>query len=132
MTPNEALVGRTYPPVPFRVEPERVRAFAAAVGHAGDGVPPTFATVPEIAAGLANVLADPDLGLDLSRILHGEQAYEWARPLEVGETLTAEATIERIRGRGSIWFLTIRTSLRDGSGATVVTARSTLIVRGEL
>ena len=129
MALNEALQGKTYPAVPFVVEAERVRAFAGAVAHAGAGVPPTFATVPEIAAGLANVIGDPELGLDLSAVLHGEQEYEWVRPLRVGEAVEAEATIESIRGRGSMRFLTLRTFLRDEAGLTVVVARSTLIVR---
>ena len=126
---NEALQGTSYPPVTFVVQEQRVRAFAAAVADPCGGVPPTFATAPEIAAGLANVIADPELGLDLSSVLHGEQEYTWTRPLRVGETLIAEATIESIRGRGSTRFLTLRTVLREASGETVVVGRSTLIVR---
>ena len=126
---NEALQGTSYPPVTFVVQEQRVRAFAAAVADPCGGVPPTFATAPEIAAGLANVIGDPELGLDLSAVLHGEQEYEWVRPLRVGEAVEAEATIESIRGRGSMRFLTLRTFLRDEAGLTVVVARSTLIVR---
>jgi hypothetical protein len=126
---NDALQGKTYPPVSFAVEDRRVRAFATAVAHPGDGVPPTFVTAPEVAAGLANVVADKELGLDLSQVLHGEQEYEWARGLRVGETVTAEATIERIRGRGSMRFLTLRTIVRDEAEEIVVVGRSTLIVR---
>ncbi len=129
MTLNASLVGKTYPPIAFTLVAGRVAAFAAAVGHPGAGVPPTFATVPELAAGLANVLADPDLGLDLSRVLHGEQEYEWERPLGIGETGAAEATIEEIRSRGGLDFLTLRTRLRDEAGRVVVVARSRLIVR---
>jgi acyl dehydratase len=126
---NEALQGKTYPAVVFEIEEQRARAFAAAVAHAGGGVPPTFATAPEIAAGLANVIADPELELDLSSVLHGEQEYEWTRALRVGETVSAEATIESVRGRGSMRFLTLSTLLRDEAGETVVVGRSTLIVR---
>jgi len=129
MTLNASLVGKTYPRIAFALVAERVAAFAEAVGHPGAGVPPTFATVPELEAGLANVLADPDLGLDLSRVLHGEQEYEWARPLSIGETGTAEASIEEIRSRGGIEFLTLRTELRDEAGQVVVVALSRLIVR---
>jgi N-terminal half of MaoC dehydratase len=128
---NDTLAGKTYPPVVFVVEEQRVRAFAAAVGHPGGGMPPTFVTAPEVAAGLANVIADPELGLDLSSVLHAEQEYEWTRPLRVGEIVTAEATIESIRGRGSMRFLTLRTLLRDETGGTVLAARNTLIVRGD-
>ncbi len=130
MTLNASLVGKTYPPLAFSLVAGRVASFATAVGHPGTGVPPTFATVPELAAGLANVLADRDFGLDLSRVLHGEQEYEWTRPLAIGETLTAQATIEEIRSRGGLEFLTLRTELRDEAGIVVVMARSKLLVRG--
>jgi hypothetical protein len=126
---NEALQGKAYPPVAFEVEEPRVRAFAAAVGYAGGEVPPTFATAPEHAAGLANVIADAELGLDLSKVLHGEQEYEWIRPMRLGESLTAETVIESIRGRGAMRFVTLRTLLRDEAGETIVVGRSTLIVR---
>jgi len=126
---NPAIAGKRYPPVEFVLDAERVGAFATAIGHPTDDVPPTIVTVPEIAAGLANVLADPELGLDLTRVLHGEQEYEWGRPFTVGERVVAEATIEDIRSRGGLKILRLRTELRDEAGSTVVVGRSTLIVR---
>ena len=126
---NADLVGKAYPPVRVEVDVERVRAFAHAVSHPGQGVPPTFATVPEILAGLGNVVRDRDLRVDLSRVLHGDQEYRWERPIEVGETLVAHAMIESIRGKGETEFLGIRTELRDDADELVVLARSTLIVR---
>ena len=128
---NAALQGKTYPAVRFTFDAERVRAFAEAVGHRGAGVPPTMLTVPEIEAGLRNAVSDPDLGVDLARVLHGEQAYEWSRPVAVGHTVFAEATIESVRGRGALQFLTLRTDLRDERGEPVALARSTLLVRDE-
>lgn len=123
------LDGRRYPPVPFVLDEGRVRAFARAIGHSSDGVPPTIVTVPEIEAGLANVVADPELGIDLSGVLHSEQEYEWHRALSAGETLTAEARIEGIRARGGMRFVTLRTELRDEAGGLVAEGRTTLIVR---
>lgn len=130
MTLNASLVGKSYPPLAFALVADRVARFAEAVGHPGAGVPPTFATVPELAAGLENVLADPELGLDLARVLHAEQEYEWIRPLALGQEITAFATIHEIRSRGDLEFLTLRTELRDEDGDVVVAARSRLIVRG--
>ena len=127
---NGDLVGKTYPPVRIEVDPERVRAFAGAIAHPGEGVPPTFATVPEIAAGLGNVVADPELGVDLARVLHGDQEYRWERPIRVGDALVAHAMIDSIRGRGETEFLGIRTEIRDDADELVVAARTTLIVRG--
>jgi hypothetical protein len=128
---NVALQGKAYPEISIVIEPERVDAFARAVAHRAGGVPPTFVTVPEIAAGLARAVADPELGLELLAVLHGEQEYEWHRALRLGETVTARSTIESIRGRGGRWFLVLRTVLVDGAGEEVVVARSTLIVREE-
>jgi N-terminal half of MaoC dehydratase len=128
---NGSLEGKKYPAVRVTIDEDRVRTFAHAVDHRGPGVPPTILTVPEIEAGLRNVLADPELGVDLARVLHGEQSYEWSRPVAVGETLVAEASIESIRGRGALRFLSLRTDVRDGRGVPVALARTTLLIRGE-
>jgi hypothetical protein len=128
---NPVLVGKTYPAQTFRLDADRVAAFRDAVGHPGAGVPPTMVTAPELAAGLVNVVGDPELGVDLAHVVHGQQEYVWERPLRSDELLTAEATIEDIRTKGGLGFLTLRTDVRDDQGRTVVTARSTLIVRGD-
>jgi hypothetical protein len=131
MAVSSDVEGSTYPPVRFRVDEVRVRAFADAVGYQGPGVPPTIVTVPELEAGLDRVVSDPRLGIDLSRILHGEQEYRWSRPVAVGETLTASATIEGVRDKGGMRFLSLRTEVVDEAGELVASGRSTLIVRGD-
>ena len=112
------------------IEETAVERFARAVGDPIGDVPPTFLTVPEIAAGLAPAIADEELGLDLSRLLHGEQEYEWHRPLRMGERLEATSRIASIRGRGDLEIVTIATDLVDASGESVASARSVMIVRG--
>ena len=131
MSLNAALQGTSYPAVRYTFDAERVQAFADAVGHRGSGVPPTMLTAPEIEAGLRNVVSDPHLGVDLARVLHSEQVYEWARPVSVGVTVVAQATIESIRGRGAMHLVTLRTDLRDERGGAIAVARNTLLVRGE-
>ncbi len=131
MALNHDLEGKVYPASRFTLDDARVRAFADAVGQRGPGVPPTIVTVPEIDAGLRNVVSDPELGVDLSRVLHGEQEYAWSRTAAVGETLTAEAVIESIRSKGAVGFLTLRTEIRDEAGDLVASGRCTLVVRGE-
>jgi hypothetical protein len=128
---NASLEGKTYPAVRVTIDEEGVRAFARAVDQRGPGVPPTILTVPELEAGLNNVVSDPELGVDLARVLHGEQAYEWLRPVTRGEALVTQASIESIRGRGALQFLTLRTEVRDERGDRVALARSTLLIRGE-
>jgi acyl dehydratase len=127
---NPAAEGTRYPEVAFHVDPERVAAFARAVGHGAPGVPPTFVTAAEFAV-LPHVIGDPNLALDFSRVVHGSQEYVFERPLRMGETLTVRARIGSIRQKGANGFVTIAMELTDQDGRPVCTARSQMIERGE-
>ena len=121
------MQGKVYPDVAFTVDPARVAAFREAVGQQ-EGVPPTFATLAEFTA-LPEVIGDPELALDFSRILHGSQSYEYVRPLREGETLTVRSRIESIRERAGAGFLMLVTELLDAAGAVVCVARSSMVER---
>jgi hypothetical protein len=125
---NEALAGKVYPPVRFAVSRERVEAFARAVGSPGAGVPPTFATAPEIEA-MRAVIDDPELDLDFSRVVHADQSYGWRRPIAIGDELIATSSIESIRSKAGSELLVVATEIADADGAPVVSARCTLVVR---
>lgn len=124
---NAAAAGKVYPDAPFTVDPERVAAFRAVFDEV-TGVPATFATAAEFTV-IPQIVADPELGLDFSRVLHGSQEYAFERPLTEGETLTIRSKIESIREMGGSAFLVLAIELVDPDGVTVCTARSTLIER---
>lgn len=126
---NAAAAGKVYPDAPFTVDPDRVAAFRAVFGEAG-GVPATFVTAAEFAI-IPIVVADAELELDFSRVLHGSQEYAYRRPLREGETLVIRSRIESIRSLGSNAFMTLVTELVEPEGNVVCTARSTLIERAE-
>jgi acyl dehydratase len=125
---NPALEGRVYPSVVFTVDAERVERFRAAVGGPPHGVPPTFVTVAEFEV-FPTIVADVELGMDYARILHGTQEYGFARPLRLGETLTATSRIVSIRTRGETSLMTVETELVDADGGRVALGRSTMIER---
>lgn len=124
---NAAVAGKVYPDAHFTVDPDRVAAFRA-VFDEPSGVPSTFVTAAEFTV-IPDIVADPELGLDFSRVLHGSQEYEFQRPLEEGETLLVRSRIESIREMGANAFLVLVTELLEPSGVVVCTARSTLIER---
>ena len=124
---NDGAEGTRYPDVEFVVTPERVAAFRDVFGHA-EGVPPTFLTAAEFTA-LPQVVGDPGLALDFSRVLHGGQEYELMRPPREGETLTVRARIDSIRIRGGTGFLVIAMDMLDRAGELVARSRSTMIER---
>jgi acyl dehydratase len=125
---NPDAVGTVYPAVDVIIDPKRVAAFRSLFGIA-DGVPPTFVTAAEFAA-LPQVVADPNLALDFTRVVHGSQEYEFRRPLREGETVSVRARIESIRQKGDSGFVTIVMDLIDVDGELVCTARSQMVERG--
>jgi acyl dehydratase len=107
----------------------RDRAAAQAAGHADVIAPPTFAIVISMAsAGVA--MADPGLGLNYSMVVHGEQQFEYSRPIVAGDVLIAQPTITDIRNAGRNVMLTTSTEIRTVDGELVCTAVGTLVERG--
>jgi len=143
---NADLVGRSYPPVRYEVGREKLREFATAVGETGPmyhdeatavaaGLPalpavPTFPIVLSTLAGQA-VYDDPRLGLDFDRVVHGEQSFEYDRPVYAGDQLVATARIAQIRSRGLHETITIETLIESESGEPVCRTSSTIVMRGE-
>jgi len=121
----------------YVVELPKVRAFALAVHDrfgAADPprLPPTFpvcATVEYVTR-----LIVEQLKLDRRRVVHGEQEYEYIRPLRVGDRLLCRARVvedfvkTRSRG-GEMRFVVTETDMCDAlSGELVLRERSTALV----
>jgi acyl dehydratase len=144
---NPELQGRSYPATaPYLVGREKVREFARAVlatsplnldpeaaraaGYADVVAPPTFATVIQDAT-LQQLLADEDAGVDFSRVVHGDQRFTFTRPIVAGDELTAVMTVTSVKTLGGHAMVTAESAIADATGAHVVTATSTLVVRGD-
>ena len=144
---NPELVGRVFPPTPpYLVGREKVREFARAVlsasplnfdpeaaraaGYADVIAPPTFPVVVQEKT-LAQLLAAPDGGIDFSRVVHGEQRFSYTRPIVAGDELTAQLTVSSVKSLGGNSMVTADSVITDATGAHVVTAISTLVVRGD-
>jgi acyl dehydratase len=144
---DPSFVGRTYPPTaPYQVGREKIREFAAAIGatdaahhdpeaaralgYADVVAPPTFPVVITMAAS-REIVNDPELGVDYSRVVHGEQRFAYARPVVAGDSLVCVNSVDEIVSRGGHDFLTTRTDVRTQDGEPVVTVWSKLVVRGE-
>src|SRR6185436_19960135 len=81
MPVDQSLVGREFPPTqPYRVSAEKVRELADATGSAAGPVPATFPIVMAFEA--MNTFLE-DVGVELQRIVHGEQRFAYERPITV-------------------------------------------------
>lgn len=140
-------MGRSFPPTPpYLVGREKVREFAAAVfatdpvsfdvaaaqaaGHADLVAPPTFAVVVQQLT-LDQLLADPEAGIDFSRVVHGDQRFTFSRPIVAGDELTATLTVTSVKSLGAHSMVTAESVIVDDAGEHVVTTVSTLVVRGD-
>ena len=147
MALDPSLVGHVYPPAePYLVTREKIREFATAIGapeatfrdpvaaraagYPDVLAPPTFAIVLT-SAGIQQLVDDPKLGLDFSRVVHGDQRFSYARPIHAGDRLVSVVCIEQISTRAGHGFLTSRTEIATEDGEPVVTAWAKLVVRGE-
>jgi acyl dehydratase len=81
-------------------------------------------------ASSGHAMADEDLGLDYSMVVHGEQRFSHARPLHAGDVVVAQTTITDITPRRTMTMLTTRTDITTTGGEHVCTALSTLVERG--
>ena len=146
MAINRDYLGRTFPATaPYEVSRVKIAEFADAIGDpdplyrdaeaartAGypDVIaPPTFPIVISM-RGSGEIIADPDLGVDYSMVVHGEQKFSYTRPLHAGDVVTSQSTISDIRKAGRNEMVTTSTEVRDAGGEHIVTAYSTLVVRG--
>ncbi len=123
------VVGRSYPATPpFEVTEERVRAFVESTGADYDGsVPPTFPIVPAFDAMMSFLDAE---GLDLSRIVHGEQRFAYERPVAVGDVLTCALTVASLRSIGGNDIVGTTSAVTGPDGEVVCTGTATLVHRG--
>ena len=141
-----SAAGRSYPPTdPYEVGIEHVREFASAIGdtnplyrdraaaraagHPDVLAPPTFPFVLAFRA-TRQVIEDPELAIDYSRVVHGEQSFVYARPIRAGDRVSTTVTIDSVKSMGGHTMLTTRSDLATVEGEHVVTAFSTLVIRG--
>ena len=142
---DQAFVGRTYPPTaPYEVGREKIREFAEAVGDRHPAyldpqaakdlgypeviTPPTFPIVISMPAA-DQVVYDPALGLDWSRVVHGDQRFVYERPMRAGDRIVCVVTVAAIRSMGGNDMITLITELRTEEGELVCTAHALLVAR---
>lgn len=146
MEPSQDLVGKVMGTVTFPIEAGKVREFAksiqdpnpvfrdpaaaAAAGFSAIPAPPTYTVAAaHFQEGESGIMS---LGLDLARVLHGEQEWTYHRRPVVGDVLTGETKVlsvdQKPGARGGVMtFVKLGTTYVDQKGEPVVTEVSTVI-----
>ncbi|RFU41147.1 MaoC family dehydratase [Actinomadura logoneensis] len=144
MAINRDFIGRTFPPSePYEVSRVKIREFADAIGdpspvyrdpeaaraagHPDVIAPPTFPIVVSLGG---NALTDPGLGINFAMVVHGEQRFEYVRPVRAGDVVTCTSTITEIRSIGNNEKVDIVTEIRTTGGELVCKSFNTIVERG--
>jgi len=114
---------------PLYVDPDAARRGPFGTVVAPPTYPIAFMT-QAMAGGMETFL---ELGLNFMTLVHGEQEFEYARPIRAGETLTLTGRIadvyEKAGSSGPLDFVVLETEARDTEGRPVFFSRNTLISR---
>jgi len=146
MSLDPSFIGRTYPAAEvYEVGREKIREFADAIGdsnpiyrdpdaarragHPDVIAPPTFPIVITARIG-EQVIFDPVLGLDYTKVVHGSQRFEVTRPVRAGDRLTGVLTVDNIQAAAGNDLISTRVDVSTEDGESVVTAFATLVARG--
>ncbi|RSM65728.1 MaoC family dehydratase N-terminal domain-containing protein [Amycolatopsis sp. WAC 01376] len=147
MALDQSFTGRAYPPTStYEVSREKIREFADALGdtnplyrdteaakaagHPDVIAPPTFLTIINLAS-INAIVSDPELGLDYSRMVHGDQRFTYTRPVHAGDVLSLTTYIDNIMTRAGNDFINLRAEISGADGGPIATTYAQLVVRGE-
>jgi peroxisomal enoyl-CoA hydratase 2 len=145
---DKSIIGKVGKPFTMPIEWGKVREFARAIrdpnpayfdsesGRKEFGGTPVPVTFLQTSAFWQTAESAPSLNFDMRRILHGEQEFEFFKPILVGDTLTGVTRVadlyEKEGGRGGkMTFLVVETTYTNQKNEKVAISRSTLIETGQ-
>jgi acyl dehydratase len=141
---DKTLIGRESEPVVHEVEKNAIRRFtdalgdpspiysdeeaARAAGFAGLVAPPTFPAVLAV-----NDRFRHSLDLGTRSLLHGEQQFEYGRPIVAGDRITVKSRVAEVQEKagpsGPMDVIVIEDEGRGADGELVFRSREMLILR---
>lgn len=140
MALNQSLAGKIYPPVTTEVTLAALQKYARAYNDdnpsyfepsaiGGIIAPPMFNAVVAWLP-LITVLSDPELRVDLMRLVHRSQDMRFFAPIRPDDRISASATIVSIENSTAGEIITIGLEASNQQRQTVSQTRFTALIRG--
>jgi acyl dehydratase len=155
---DPGFVGRQYGPFRYTLGVEKMREFAFAIAGGiptssfnygpPEGLNPLFwdeeaakngpygavIAFPTFAVTFAmkpftEAVSDPALGIDLVRVVHGEQDFEFLEVMRAGDVIETRGQISQINAKGNLDFLVVETESKNQHGRVALKATWTAVVR---
>ena len=144
---DQSAVGREFTEVTARVEPGRLRYFldtlgesnplyrnvqaASDAGYAAPPVPPTYLFCLEMMDAKEPFEFLTALNIDLARVLHGEQRFDYHAPVVIGATLSFRPRVAGVSEKkgGAMTLVVIETKVTNQNGIHVADLSRTVVIR---
>jgi acyl dehydratase len=144
---DKKIIGTAMPPFSTVAEAGQLRFFAKAVGeinpvyfdesaareagHPGLPLPPTFLFSCELARPASHNDWREAAGIQLPRVLHGEQSFTYHRMAYAGDTLHFDTRIVDVydKKNGALSFVVMESKVTNQRGEHVADVRKSLVHR---
>ena len=133
MSIDRAHLGYALPPFTVEVTAARIAQFRAAIGAtAGDPdlAPPTFMKAVEGEQNSSRRILEA-LGVDLKRVLHAEQQFDYLGAIRAGDTVQVQRTVTDLydKKNGAMDFIVIESTIRHAERGLLGRSRQVVLVR---
>ncbi|MGA9524138.1 MAG: MaoC family dehydratase N-terminal domain-containing protein [Myxococcaceae bacterium] len=158
MPVDPSHVGREYGPFTYTLGVEKLREFAYAIsggvpssafgGKAPEGLNPLFwdeevakagpygviVAFPTFAVNFAmkpftEAVTDPRLGIDLVKLVHGDQEFEFFDVMRAGDVMTSKGRLTKIFDKAGMDFVVMETESWNQHGKLVVKGTWTAVIK---
>ncbi len=147
---DKTKIGYSFPPFTFDIERAKIRELALAIGdenpvyqsrQAAQATSYDDVPLPPTAFTMFLFWGNPhffqqltELGINVTRLLHLEEQYEYLAPIHPGDTLTGVITVldgktRRGQDGSSTDIVTLEIRYTTQQGRPVLIARSTFVIR---
>lgn len=133
MTIDRAHLGFALPPFVVDVTAARIALFLKAIGAADgpqDIAPPTFMKAVEGEQNSSRRILET-LGVDLRRVLHAEQQFDYLGPIRAGDALVVQRTVTDLydKKNGAMDFIVIESTVSHAERGLLGRSRQVVLVR---
>ena len=142
---DHKFIGKECAITEYEIGREKMKEYASAINDSnpyyhdkefgkksryGDNIaPPLFASVYNL-MGCANMFFDPELALNFAMLVHGEQEFEWLKPIKPGDIITTTGKILDIAEKGNNDVVKYEARSKNQDGELVTIGRATFVIRG--
>lgn len=139
------FIGHEYEPVTYVIGQEKIKEYALAIGDLnplyidpgfakkskyGSIIAPPMFVVVFAKEAMDKLFSDKELNLQVSRLVHGEQEFNFHKIVKTNDTIKTIGKIKNIFSKGNNDFIELETKSYNQNNELVVEGLWTFIIRG--